>query len=392
MQRPLFVDAPRSADGLRAAFSLYYKGISIDFSLSGPLRQVLLAYADFRRRHGLDNGESATPGRTDLKAREEEEALLGNIAAAVLQRADEAREMLRDYAVMLPQEQNPETGTEALVSPELRPIAMRGLLDPALRDSTWPRDMAWLVIGGMEHASYANGNRVMVLDVTATATVAGAFGGGVSMSYLVFPRVRVQAANMLSASFLMGGPPVFAAYGLGEALCFHLGGGAKVTGMALIHHNREALGQSFYGVFSPQQRRAAAFTFGKSANGSDYSSKNPHALSLQPVACAHLRVSIIWELEQVAGVKEAREFLHRARLSGGLVTGHGEIVLEDSLEAAFDRVGNGYVVTDRRDMLEDKGKNQAELLVEALGAQPSAGEDNTMAVRNLPRLCGDHVL
>ena len=197
------------------------------------------------------------------------------------------------------------------------------------------------------------------------------------MSYLVFPRVRVQAANMLSASFLMGGPPVFAAYGLGEALCFHLGGGAKVTGMALIHHNREALGQSFYGVFSPQQRRAAAFTFGKSANGSDYSSKNPHALSLQPVACAHLRVSIIWKLEQVAGVMEAREFLHRARLSGGLVTGHGEIVLEDSLEAAFDRVGNGYVVTDRRDMPEDKGKNQAELLVEVLGAQPAAGEDNT---------------
>ena len=197
------------------------------------------------------------------------------------------------------------------------------------------------------------------------------------MSYLVFPRVRVQAANMLSASFLLGGPPVFAAYGLGEALCFHLGGGAKVTGMALIHHNREALGQSFYGVFSPQQRRAAAFTFGKSANGSDYSSKNPHALSLQPVACAHLRVSIIWKLEQVAGVMEAREFLHRARLSGGLVTGHGEIVLEDSLEAAFDRVGNGYVVTDRRDMLEDKSKNQAELLVEALGAQPAAGEDNT---------------
>ena len=150
-----------------------------------------------------------------------------------------------------------------------------------------------------------------------------------------------------------------------------------MTGMALIHHNREALGQSFYGVFSPQQRRAAAFTFGKSANGSDYSSKNPHALSLQPVACAHLRVSIIWKLEQVAGVMEAREFLHRARLSGGLVTGHGEIVLEDSLEAAFDRVGNGYVVTDRRDMLEDKGKNQAELLVEVLGAQPAAGEDNT---------------
>lgn len=196
------------------------------------------------------------------------------------------------------------------------------------------------------------------------------------MSYLVFPRVRVQAANMLSASFLMGGPPVFAAYGLGEALCFHLGGGAKVTGMALIHHNREALGQSFYGVFSPQQRRRRVHVR-QVGQRQRLLFEKPARPFFAAVAAAHLRVSIIWELEQVAGVKEAREFLHRARLSGGLVTGHGEIVLEDSLEAAFDRVGNGYVVTDRRDMLEDKGKNQAELLVEALGAQPSAGEDNT---------------
>lgn len=204
------------------------------------------------------------------------------------------------------------------------------------------------------------------------------------MSYLVFPRVRVQAANMLAASFLTGGPPVFAAYGLGEALCFHLGGGAKVTGMALIHHNREALGE-FGGVFSPQQRRGAAFTFNKTAffksknppNGSDYSSKNAHTISIQPGACAHLRVSIIWELEQVASEMEARDFLHGARLAGGLVTGHGEIVFEDSLEAAFDHVGNGYVIKDRRDILENKAKNQAELLVEALGAQPVADGGNT---------------
>lgn len=173
MQRPLFMDAPRSPDDLRAAFSLYYKGISLDFS-SGPLRQSLLPYAEFRRRHRLDKEEPpAVPGRTRLKAREEEETLLGNIAAAVLQQADEARETLRDYAAMLPQEQHPETGSGALVSPGLKPVAMRGLLDPALRGGTWPRDMAWLVMGGMEQAVYANGNRMLVLDVTATATVAG---------------------------------------------------------------------------------------------------------------------------------------------------------------------------------------------------------------------------
>ncbi len=172
MQRPLFVDAPRSADDLRTAFSLYYKGISLDFSSPGLLRQALFAYVDFRRRYGLDDGP-AMPRRTSLKAREEEEVLLKDIADIALRRADEAREMLRDYADMLPQEQNPETGTEALVSPELKPVAMRGLLDPALRDGTWPRNMAWLVIDGMGRASRANGNRMLVLDVTATATVAG---------------------------------------------------------------------------------------------------------------------------------------------------------------------------------------------------------------------------
>ena len=174
MQRPLFVDAPRSADDLRTAFSLYYKGISLDFSSPGPLRQALFAYVDFRRRHELDNEEpSSMTKRTDLKRRDKEENLIKDIADIVLQRADEAREMLRDYAGMLPQEQNPETGTEALVSPELKPAAMRGLLDPALRDGTWPRNMAWLVIDGMGRASRANGNRMLVLDVTATAAAAG---------------------------------------------------------------------------------------------------------------------------------------------------------------------------------------------------------------------------
>ena len=31
------------------------------------------------------------------------------------------------------------------------------------------------------------------------------------MKYLVVPRMRVQAANMMGASFLMGGPPLCAA-------------------------------------------------------------------------------------------------------------------------------------------------------------------------------------
>ena len=173
MQRPLFVDAPRSADDLRAAFSFYYKGISLDFSCPGPLRQALSAYAAFRRNYGLDGSVPLLRGKTRMETREKEKALMKSIASIVLQRASEARDTLLEYAAMLPQETNPETGTAALVCPRLKPAALRGLLDPALRDAAWPRAMAWLVIGGMERAPSAKGNRMLVLDVTATATIEG---------------------------------------------------------------------------------------------------------------------------------------------------------------------------------------------------------------------------
>lgn len=197
------------------------------------------------------------------------------------------------------------------------------------------------------------------------------------MKYLVVPRMRVQAANMMGASFLMGGPPLCAAYGFGEALCHHAGGGAKVTGVALIHHDREALGQSFYGVFSPQQRRGAAFTFGKSSRGSDYSSKNEHALSLQPVACAHMSVSVVWELEQMADMHAAEAFLHGARFAGGDIVRHGPVYECRSMEEALRGIGGGYVLTDRRDLLENRQKDQASLMVEALGEVPDAEKGNS---------------
>lgn len=176
MQRPLFMDAPRGVGSLRRAFSFYYKGISLDFSRPGLLRQSLAAYVDFRRRRGLD-AEASVPssvsGRTRLEARAEEEKLVRDIAAAVLQGADEAREMLRDYADLLPHEQDPQTGRAARVSPKLKPAVLRALLDPLLRDGAWPRAMAWLVIGGMEKAVRANKNRMLVLDRAATTTLAG---------------------------------------------------------------------------------------------------------------------------------------------------------------------------------------------------------------------------
>ncbi len=173
MQEPLFLDAPHGSNTVRTAYFLYYKGISLDFSRSGVLRSALIVYADFRKRWELDRevSSSAVSGRTHLKAREEEERVVGAIAEAVLQLAEKNRTLLQEHADILPQETNPETGLRALVSPHLRPAALRGLLDPSLRDGAWPQTMARLVSDRMEQAVYFNGNHVLVLDMTAKAKV-----------------------------------------------------------------------------------------------------------------------------------------------------------------------------------------------------------------------------
>lgn len=175
MQKPLFVEAPRGKNEGRKAYSLYYKGIPLDFSRSPVLRKALAAYADFRKRWELDREapSSASYGRTHLKVRQEEEQIVVVIVAAVLQETESACQILREHTDILPHEVNPETGLKAMVSPQLKPAVLRGLFDASLRDGTWPRAMAELVSNRMEQAQYDNGNHMLVLDRTAKATVRG---------------------------------------------------------------------------------------------------------------------------------------------------------------------------------------------------------------------------
>ncbi len=173
MQQPLFMDAPRGQNRGRKAYSVYYKGISLDFSRNAALREALAAYVAFRKRLELDKKapSSDSYGRTHLKARQEEERLVEAIACTVLQEAEAARQLLREYADILPQETNPGTGLKAMVSPHLKQV-LRGLFDASLRYGAWPRDMAELVSNRMEQASNS-GNHVLVLDTAAKATVRG---------------------------------------------------------------------------------------------------------------------------------------------------------------------------------------------------------------------------
>ncbi len=139
--------------------------------------------------------------------------------------------------------------------------------------------------------------------------------------------------------------------------------------VALIVHEYTPLGDNFYGIFNPQQRRAAALTFGPSlTNGSDYSSKNKQALSLQPTASAHMSVSLVIALDVRIPLEVLREHVLGGRFAGGTIISVGQAKAFEDIEDALENIKNGFVVMDRRDLLEKvTAEQRAQAFVDALG-------------------------
>ncbi len=197
-------------------------------------------------------------------------------------------------------------------------------------------------------------------------------------AYLTLPRLHVQQANIYNAAFLVGGPPVLAAWFMAHALERELNKGAQtkiqMESLAFVHHNMEPLGEFQNGQFSLQQRRGAAYTF--DPRNSDYSSKNPHVLSLQPVACAHMEVSLVIGFDLLGNddIEKITKWLRTGRLAGGFITSMGKPTAFDSLKKALkEGVRTGFLVMERRDLMENGEGNRAEKFVAALGCSPSAG-------------------
>lgn len=200
------------------------------------------------------------------------------------------------------------------------------------------------------------------------------------MSYLVMPHLKIQAANVHTAGWLLGGPPVMASVLFGHALARDLA--CTVAGVALVHHDQQLLGEWGSGRWRPQQRRAAALTFtNKLKNGKDYASTNAHALSLQPVACAHMDLSLVIEVDGLHAREAVQERLAHARLAGGNVVSYGEPSLVDderdlaSVLVDVDRqfgIGSGFVVRDRSDLLAPTAtETRTDRLIRALGVGPN---------------------
>lgn len=184
--------------------------------------------------------------------------------------------------------------------------------------------------------------------------------------YLVIPRLEVRAANAQSTWWLINAAPVMAAnlfaHNLGRAT------GAYPQGVGILHHDAQLLGEVFYDRLKPQQRRGAVYI-----NVDDYSSKNKHALSLQPTASCHLRVTLVLEYDALESAPpslgEVNEFLHGARLAGGHIVSHGEPYVAESLALLRRLLTSGYWIVERQDLLASAGADSDPLdgLIAACG-------------------------
>lgn len=180
------------------------------------------------------------------------------------------------------------------------------------------------------------------------------------MSYLLLPRLRIRAADAMAGNVAISPAKVMACVLFGHNL--GLKTDCRPLQVAILHHDAQLLGEygsdGFYD-FHPQQRRGATFI-----DSADYSSKNPHALSLQPTASCHLTLSLLFEVRGSIKIDKIKRFLRTARIAGGNIDSHGEIEAEDELDALH--LPKGFWLIERSDLLQTDG-SPVDALVAAIG-------------------------
>lgn len=184
---------------------------------------------------------------------------------------------------------------------------------------------------------------------------------------ILIPHIKVQNATLQTNGFILGGAPLMAA----AMFCHNLARQLKTQdiGFILVHHDRQDLGGSAYGRFTPAQRRGAVF-IGKK----DYSSKNKYALSLQPTASCHLEISLIINFARIRDKNRLTDIVRRSRFAGGQVISVQDLEPCDSTEKALAKIRNGFVVQDRKDLLQHYQQhyqvNRLQALVQLLAQKP----------------------
>jgi CRISPR-associated protein Csy2 len=180
--------------------------------------------------------------------------------------------------------------------------------------------------------------------------------------YLILRNVVIRQANALSSNYIINAAPIMAinlfAHNLG------LKTGNETTGVAIIHHDAQMLGEtgdSFYS-FAPQQRRAATFI-----DENDYV-KGSQTLSLQPTASIHLKLSLLIEMKHNPDLKDLEKLLRTGRLAGGRIECVGNVSayaeFDESVESALPKTG--FWLVERQDLMK-KHANPLEAMMAAIG-------------------------
>lgn len=157
-------------------------------------------------------------------------------------------------------------------------------------------------------------------------------------------RMEVRAANAMCGQHFISTAPILQAAMFAHDLGRHID--LQPAAVALVHHDAQLLGETFYGRFQPQQRRGAVFI-----DATDYSSKNRYALALQPTASAHLTVSLLLRFDAPLDKGGIERFLRTARFCGGQVVDFGDVRTFNDDTEVLAAMRNGYWLIERTDLV-----------------------------------------
>ena len=184
MHNPIFVQGPQPPPAsLRRAFSIYRRGINIDFNRYGVLRSELFKYRPFpiknkylpekTHEEGSSLAEIQSRFTTGKQQYTENKRHIESICNIILEMGEEARNVLRANLHQIPElktlSDEGRTDPDKWLSRSI-PNAIRGLIIPELRkEGDWSRDMASFIVERMRRATKTSKNNESALPLGARA-------------------------------------------------------------------------------------------------------------------------------------------------------------------------------------------------------------------------------
>lgn len=198
------------------------------------------------------------------------------------------------------------------------------------------------------------------------------------MSYLVLRNLSVKNANAQPCPWLIAPPSPTAFMGFAHALGRHLNESAQ--SVAIVQHDFSLCAERIERRVLPHQFRAASFI-----NKKDYSSKNKHALSLQPTVRCNQRLSLLIKFSDDALIdcNTVNKWLPSARIAGGTIDEFAKPMTERNLDSAISKLGSGWFITERSDLMTPQPGQDDRLDAFLASTSPDAMATNPWVVPGL---------